>query len=342
MNLLRKNLLILISLLHFVNFTACWAQVSTRLELRAIKISDKWGERIRVDRIGNIYILSSQQHSIFVLNPDHSFNKTIGGFGQGPAEFNLPVDFDLDSLGNIYVVDRFNRRLQKLNNTGKYLDEVPSNPTVMSIAVSTAEKIFVNDTQNNGILSRVDFSGKNFDSFGKYRNLDFLDPMIATIHESKDRGRLLRGFQQALNEAIARLDASGNLYVLFYSAPILRKYNPTGALVFETGFSSPNLTSLIEESRRSLKAKILARQVVYDVLSQDFCIDPINGTIYITTTADAPGCFVFNTNGKLIKEINLFTEDNNQLNPVGICYYGTERWIVSNAKGTFMFTVKDQ
>ena len=46
-----------------------------------------------------------------------------GGAGSGPGQFNQPWGLAMDSLGNLYVADAGNNRVQKLDNDGNYLSQ---------------------------------------------------------------------------------------------------------------------------------------------------------------------------------------------------------------------------
>lgn len=49
-----------------------------------------------------------------------------GSRGSGPVEFHWPDGMYLDEWGFLYVVDRVNRRVQKLGRDGTYLGEFDS------------------------------------------------------------------------------------------------------------------------------------------------------------------------------------------------------------------------
>ncbi len=60
-----------------------------------------------------IYIVDYMRHIVQCL--DYNTGKymfEIGGYGASPGYFNYPTDIDIDSMGNIYVTDMFNKRVQ--------------------------------------------------------------------------------------------------------------------------------------------------------------------------------------------------------------------------------------
>jgi len=62
---------------------------------------------------------------IFVVgkNVDHNGNwlKSWGERGDKPGEFNTPHNIATDAKGNVYVADRFNRRIQVFDGDGNFL-----------------------------------------------------------------------------------------------------------------------------------------------------------------------------------------------------------------------------
>jgi len=74
------------------------------------------------DPQGNIYISDGYINSR-VAKADRNGNwlKSWGTRGNKPGEFNTPHNIAADAKGNIYVADRFNRRIQVFDGDGKFL-----------------------------------------------------------------------------------------------------------------------------------------------------------------------------------------------------------------------------
>jgi streptogramin lyase len=74
------------------------------------------------DPQGNIYISDGYINSR-VAKADRNGNwlKSWGNRGNKPGEFNTPHNIAADAKGNIYVADRFNRRIQVFDGDGNFL-----------------------------------------------------------------------------------------------------------------------------------------------------------------------------------------------------------------------------
>lgn len=87
-----------------------------------------WAFGVAVDEnLGRLYILEGFNNRIDVYDLNGSgyptFNTRFGSQGSGNKQFLFPQGIDTDSLGNIYVADTGNHRIQKLNTTFDYVGE---------------------------------------------------------------------------------------------------------------------------------------------------------------------------------------------------------------------------
>lgn len=68
----------------------------------------------------SIFILDAKDSEIKIFSKAGRFKYSIGSKGQGPGEFNYPVDMDIFD-DRIYVTDKLNRRIQILDKKGNFV-----------------------------------------------------------------------------------------------------------------------------------------------------------------------------------------------------------------------------
>ncbi|WP_084783871.1 S-layer homology domain-containing protein [Paenibacillus sp. FJAT-26967] len=130
----------------------------------------KYPNGVAVDRDGNVYVADSQNNRIQKLTAATdvwtAWGKSGGGSGNGLGEFNYPEGVAVDNIGNVYVADSYNDRLQKLtaatevwtaweksgggegNGLGEF--DYPVN-----VAVDSIGNVYVADPSNNRIQKLV-------------------------------------------------------------------------------------------------------------------------------------------------------------------------------------------
>ncbi len=155
-----------------------------------------------------LYVCDFGLNQIIVLDMDTGDTiQKIGGLGGGEGEFLKPTHIDIDDMGNIYVDDAFNFRIQVLDLDGNYLQTIGQHgDTVGSFArpkgiaadrdgllyvVDTAfENVQIFDTETgrlmlffggfvgmggmtlpNGIF--IDYDSDNINFFNEYADKDF-------------------------------------------------------------------------------------------------------------------------------------------------------------------------
>jgi DNA-binding beta-propeller fold protein YncE len=80
---------------------------------------------IGTDNAGNVWVADSQNNRIQRFSPEGkvlpfpAFAKR--GWSQAPGRFKLPYDVDADALGNLFVADTQNHRIQKFSPDGKLI-----------------------------------------------------------------------------------------------------------------------------------------------------------------------------------------------------------------------------
>lgn len=129
--------------------------------------------------------------------PPASYLSSFGSFGGGTGQFSHPAGIAVDSEGDLWVVDEWNRRVEKFNREGEYLSSFGSYGTgngqfsrPTDVAIDSKGNLWVTDCGNDRI-EEFSASGKYLSQFGS---------------EGTGNGQ----FKEP--EGIA-IDASGNIWV---------------------------------------------------------------------------------------------------------------------------------
>ncbi|MGB9773608.1 MAG: NHL repeat-containing protein [Bacteroidota bacterium] len=179
-------------------------------------------QSIATDGKGNLYICDMGNHRIVKYDSTLRYIMEIGRAGQGPGEFQYPIDVKIGKDGDIFVLDGGNRRIQVFDSTGKYLRSFPST-TVLA-------RELVIDSKNNVYLM----------SPGDSKSLvTVFSPVGEKVGERGMKEPFPAGARQWQKSYIVRLatDADDNLYIQFGTFARLQKYDSDGKLIFDSDFS---------------------------------------------------------------------------------------------------------
>ncbi len=156
---------------------------------------------------------------------DAAGRTTFGGLGARSGEFFAPVDIEADAAGNLYVIDRTTRKLQKFDAAGNFLAaiDIRGEPGEASepwgLEVAPDGRVFVADTFGWRILA--------FDSGLQARVLAFGQPPLL---DGNPPGPLdLFGPRDMV------IDAAGNLWVTDTGHHRLVVYTAAGDFIREIG-----------------------------------------------------------------------------------------------------------
>ena len=198
----------------------------------------------------------------------YQFVTKWGSFGSGDGQFNTPCDVAVDSLGNVYVAENQNNRIQKFSSTGTFISRWGSYGTgdgqfhfPTGIAVDSLGNVYVAENQNNRI-QKFNSNGTFLTKWGSFGfgdgqfylpndvavdslgNVYVLDQFNYRIQKFSSNGTFLMKWgssgsgdgQFSFPERIA-VDTSDNIYVTESGNSRTQKFSSTGT--FLTKWGSP-------------------------------------------------------------------------------------------------------
>jgi RHS repeat-associated protein len=118
---------------------------------------------IAMDPYGNLYIADVGCHCIRKVETSGIIT-TVAGNGEsgysgdgGPAKdalLNTPTDVTVDEMGNLYIVDRGNNKIRKVNTNGVITTTAILVSDIREVAVNPSGKLYITDSDSN-IISEV-------------------------------------------------------------------------------------------------------------------------------------------------------------------------------------------
>ena len=146
---------------------------------------------IDLDSEGNGYVVDRGWHRLLKFSPEGILRKEIGGFGDGPEQFDDPHDVDAHLTLNIFVADYNNNRIVRFDGNLNYLSDFRTDfeddyhfEMPLSVAVSGQYDMFVLEDLNKRVIK--------FDRFNQ--------PQTAFGDATENLGQLLAPHQIAIGE----------------------------------------------------------------------------------------------------------------------------------------------
>ena len=146
---------------------------------------------LKVDSLGNIYILDWGDVDIKVFAPDGRFLRKFGKEGQGPGEFAIPAYFELAADGRIFLLSARQHQMVLLDGAGKYLSSFRLDGFCHKLGVDRHNRIYYSQLltpeagggeefklmQNRMALFKSDESGRERTRVGEYLDVTMLRKM---------------------------------------------------------------------------------------------------------------------------------------------------------------------
>ena len=87
-----------------------------------------------------------------------------GGSGTGDGQFNRPNGVAVDSLGNVYVADSYNQRIQKFTGSGAFITKWGITGGPIQVAIDTSGNVYV--TLGNYEVQKFTSAGMSLAKWG--------------------------------------------------------------------------------------------------------------------------------------------------------------------------------
>ena len=192
---------------------------------------------VAIDVAGNVYVADLANHKIRKISPTGMVTTLAGstaGFADGPgtsAQFNNPFGIAVDASGNVYVADKDNQKIRKINTTGTvttlagstagYSDGLGTASQFSfpcGVAVDASGNVYVADTNNNKIR--------------KIGPTGAVSTLAGSTHGFADGNGIVAQFKSPFGLSV---DISGNIYVADTGNYKIRKVNTTGLVTTLAG-----------------------------------------------------------------------------------------------------------
>jgi hypothetical protein len=150
-------------------------ELTNRIDLTRPQRPTGTGLRLAQSATGDFYVLDGDHHRVLRYTRDGALQNEAGGSGLGSLEFNGPIDIDSDGQ-MVWVLDRQNRRLVRLNNVLNYVEEIslvpPANDASAplwfdGVGCSTNGDVFLLDKREPQVV-RISPSGEFLASYGGF------------------------------------------------------------------------------------------------------------------------------------------------------------------------------
>lgn len=102
---------------------------------------------------GRIYVTDGHEtqsnHRVMRFSASGDFEKSFGGFGSGPGQFNVPHAIAIDAQDRLYIADRDNNRVQVFDADGNFIAQWTGFGRPSGIDIDADGTLYVSDNQSN-------------------------------------------------------------------------------------------------------------------------------------------------------------------------------------------------
>ena len=251
---------------------ATYEEMFTHIPFTAYDVATYQGKYFLTDFDGN---------RIVVINGNMEMERDFARIGSGPGRLFNPGYLDISPDGTIFVQDGGNERIVRFDHTGKYLGEFPI-ADYQGLAVGPRNELYLGQPEEGHLITVYSSSGKKLRSFGQLKK-------FSDVHGESFRDKD-EPYKIAFNRVRLATDKEGNLYVSFMLTPLIQKYSPDGALLFEKRLQAPEIDRLTEavQQKRYIAtksdgadARVVALDPVIDPANKNIMVPLVDGSIYV-------------------------------------------------------------
>jgi hypothetical protein len=236
---------------------------------------------------GDVWVVNGNANTVTKHDPAGNLLLTVGGFGTGPTQFNLPSAVAVAANGDIYVTDIGNNKVKQFTSAGAFVRSWGSSGTGpgqfnnhRGIDVAPNGDVYVTDGNGSSTLGRV----QRFSATGAYLGTPVsfsgfafavgIDPNGDLWVTDQHNGRVMKttisgtpiftltGFGQPIDVVF---DNRGQAHISNFNTYEVRAYTLSGTYVDALGFDSYRHSLAIDGAGRLLVSSPFTNQVeVFD------------------------------------------------------------------------------
>jgi hypothetical protein len=288
---------------------------------------------------GQYFVFDRRAHAVFGVDRDMTTTWKLVEIGQEPGRLLDPTAFDIEPGGNFAVADAPGGReriqifapggsqIGGFSLAGKSQPRVTTGELVISGASSLqfeGRSILMSQPETGGLFTEYALDGTAIRSIGVLR---------ATGHERESDLHL------ALNSGFPLVNPRGGFYYVFHAGvPVFRKYDQSGALLFERHVEGPEADPYVAAiptvwpTRKTGTGRELPL-VVTNVRTA--AVDPAGG-LWIVLASGVT--YVYDADGEKIRVVR-FTAAG-ALNPSSLFFAGPDRLLAT--PGCYEFRIAPQ
>lgn len=257
------------------------------------------------DNSGNMYVTNSGNSNIVELSGNGAFVKQWGSYcpfnnpslsigncvdpdGPGPlvlgdGQFNDPNGIAVDGLGNVYVADMDNNRVEIFDSSGHFIDKFGSFGSNSSqfadpsgITVSNSGNVHVADMNNNRVqIFHADYNGasvsqNNYAWSGNYANANNSQPSTASTNTTSNTNPDTTSITITPN-TLKALEGSVVHYTVTVTDTSTKPTSPSGIVSWfaktNVGQFNPDSCSLVPNDTNSAESNCTVNYTVPDYCS---------------------------------------------------------------------------